>query len=95
MLVIAGLIGYYIGVNRVNFEWKNYSPKISVVDKEPPAGLTTVDLAPFWTVWSKLQSGYYDKTKIDPQKMLDGAISGMVQSLGDPYTMYLPPVAVS
>lgn len=92
MLVIAGLIGYYIGVNKVNFEWKNYSPRISVINKEPPSGLTTVDLTQFWNVWEKIQTGYYDKTKVDPQKMLDGAISGMVQSLGDPYTMYLPPV---
>jgi carboxyl-terminal processing protease len=51
-----------------------------------------IDFNPFWTVWQKLEENYYDKTKLDQQKMLNGAISGMVQALGDPFTMYLPPV---
>lgn len=93
IVLIASLIGYYFGVNKVNFEWKNYNPEISVVNKEPPTGVAAaVDFSPFWTVWTKIQTTYYDKSKIDQQKMLDGAISGMVQSLGDPYTLYLPPV---
>lgn len=91
--LIAALLGYYVGVNKVNFEWNNYSPKISVVSKEPPVGLTSVDFSQFWAVWNRVQVDYYDKTKLNPQKMLDGAIAGMVQSLEDPFTMYLPPVA--
>ena len=35
--------------------------------------------------------GYVDKTLIDSQKMVYGAISGMVSALGDPYTVFLPP----
>jgi carboxyl-terminal processing protease len=65
---------------------------LNVVNKEPPSGLITVDFNPFWIVWQKLAEGYYDKTKLDQQKMLNGAISGMVNALGDPFTMYLPPV---
>ncbi|MEX2007468.1 MAG: S41 family peptidase [Candidatus Levyibacteriota bacterium] len=91
IILISLLVGYYLGVTRVNFAWKNYVPQISVVNKEPPAGITTVDFSKFWTVWSKIQTTYYDKAKIDPQKMLDGAISGMIGSLNDPYTLYLPP----
>ncbi|MEX2012790.1 MAG: S41 family peptidase [Candidatus Levyibacteriota bacterium] len=85
------LVGYYFGVTKVSFEWKNYTPHIAAVNKEPPAGITTVDFAKFWTVWEKIQTTYYDKTKLDGQKMLNGAISGMIQSLNDPYTLYLPP----
>ncbi len=92
VILISVLVGYYFGVNKVSFDWKNYKPQISVINKEPPAGITTVDLSPFWTVWTKIQTNYYDRTKIDPQKMLDGAISGMIGSLTDPYTLYLPPV---
>jgi carboxyl-terminal processing protease len=88
---IAFAGGYFFGVNKVNVEWKNYKPLLSVVSKEPPAGLTNVDFTPFWNVWQKLYVGYYDKTKLDPQEMLNGAISGMVQSVGDPFTVYLPP----
>lgn len=92
LILISLFAGYYFGVNKVAVDWKNYAPKLSVVNKEPPVGETTVDFSQFWTVWSKLQTTYYDKTKLDPQNMLNGAITGMVQSLGDPFTMYLPPV---
>lgn len=88
---IFSLLGYYVGVSKVNFEWKNYKPQISIINREPPSSLTTVDLAPFWTVWQKLENSYYDKKVLDPKKLLEGAISGMVESLEDPYTVYLPP----
>ncbi len=91
LILISLLVGYYFGVNKVNFDWKHYTPQISIVNKEPPTGIAIVDFSQFWTVWRRIQTGYYDKTKIDSQKMLDGAISGMIGSLNDPYTLYLPP----
>lgn len=92
IIIIAVLVGYYVGVTKVNYSWKNYHPVVNVTSKEPPPGVTNLDLTMFWTVLQKIQNGYYDKTKIDSQKLLNGAISGMVGSLDDPYTMYLPPV---
>lgn len=90
-LFIAGLIGYGIGVTKVSIQWKNYNPRVEVVNKEPPPSLMTADFAPFWVVLSKIENNYYDKKAIDPQKLINGAISGMVNSLDDPYTVYLPP----
>lgn len=92
LILISGLVGYYVGVNKVNLEWKGYKPQINVEGKAPPPEVSNVDFARFWTVWQKLEGSYYDKTKLDADKMLDGAISGMVSSLGDPFTVYLPPV---
>lgn len=91
LLVISFFIGYYFGVTKVRVDWQNYTPKVQVSSKEPPAQVTSVDFAQFWIVWEKLLASYYDKTKLDPQKMLNGAIEGMVSSLGDPFTIYLPP----
>lgn len=91
LLLIAFFVGYYFGVTKIAFDWKNYKPQIQAVSKEPPAELVTVDFSSFWNVWQRLASSYYDKSKLDPQKMLNGAISGMVESLGDPFTVYLPP----
>lgn len=91
LLMIAGLIGYYFGVSNVSISWKNYKPSIAVVNKEAPAQFSSVDFSNFWDIWQKLEANYYDKTKLDPAKMLSGAIEGMTQSLGDPYTLYLPP----
>jgi len=91
LLIIAGLIGYYFGINNVKVSWENYRPSLSVINKEAPAGLNSVDFSTFWNVWQKIEANYYDKTKLDPIKMLSGAITGMTQSLGDPYTIFLPP----
>lgn len=91
LMLVAGLVGYYIGVSKVTFEWSHYKPQISVINKEPPSSLQEVNFAPFWTVWQKLEESYYDKSAINPQKLLNGAISGMVAGLDDPYTVFLPP----
>jgi carboxyl-terminal processing protease len=92
LLIISGLIGYYFGTHNVKVSWQKYQPSLVVVSKEAPVTLSNVDFSTFWNVWQKLETDYYDKTKLDAVKMLNGAIEGMVQSVGDPYTMYLPPV---
>lgn len=91
LMVISGIVGYYIGTAKVDFAWKNYTPQVNISNKQPPPELQTVDFEKFWTVWQKIQNSYYDKTALDSQKMLNGAISGMVEALEDPYTVYLPP----
>lgn len=89
---VSGFLGYQLGINKVSFDWQNYKPTVNIINKEPPVSISNVDFTNFWAVWQKLQSDYYDKTKLDSQKILNGAISGMVQSLDDPYTIFLPPV---
>lgn len=91
LILITFFVGYYFGVTKISFDWKNYKPQIRAISKEPPAEITTVDFSQFWNVWQRLQQNYYDKSKLDSQKMLNGAIEGLVQSLGDPFTIYLPP----
>lgn len=91
IVTISVLVGYYFGASKVKVDWQNYKPRLEVSSKEPPPSLRTVDFTLFWAVLKKLEDNYYDKTLLNPQKLVNGAISGMVQSLGDPYTMYLPP----
>ena len=50
-----------------------------------------VDFSLFWDAWVRIQDKYVDKQKLDYQKMVYGAISGMVNSLKDPYTVFFPP----
>ena len=50
-----------------------------------------IDFSLFWEAWQVLQEKFVDKGKFDIQKMIYGAISGMVKSLEDPYTIFLPP----
>jgi carboxyl-terminal processing protease len=46
---------------------------------------------PFWEAWN-LVNQYYVEQPVDEEKMMQGAIRGMLDSLGDPHTSYLDPV---
>ncbi len=50
-----------------------------------------VDLSLFWQVWDMLERLYIDQKKIDYTQMTYGAIRGVVESLKDPYTIYMDP----
>lgn len=52
---------------------------------------TPVDMSLFWSVWDQLSHKYIDQKKLDSEKMLYGAIKGMVSALEDPYTYFLTP----
>lgn len=45
---------------------------------------------PFWEVWDMVQERYYEQP-VDQAAMIEGAISGMLETLGDQHTRYLPP----
>jgi len=63
----------------------------NVINKETfkPAD---VDFSLFWQAWNTVHEKYVDQDKLDTQKMIYGAIQGMVNSIGDPYTAFLEPV---
>lgn len=50
-----------------------------------------LNLSMMWRVKDRLASTFLEKDKMKDGDMVQGAIAGMVQSLGDPYTVYLPP----
>src|SRR3989344_5509590 len=50
-----------------------------------------IDFSLFWKVYSDLQEKYVDSSKLEPEKVLYGAIGGMVNSIGDPYTTFFEP----
>jgi carboxyl-terminal processing protease len=45
----------------------------------------------FWEVWNLVESEFYHRDPIDQQRMIRGAIKGMLDSLGDQYTVYQEP----
>ena len=50
-----------------------------------------IDLGLFWKVWDKLEEKYVNLDSVDEEQMVYGAIRGMVESLGDSYTVYMTP----
>jgi len=45
----------------------------------------------FWKVWDTLLDKYVDKDKLDDKTMFYGALKGLVESTGDPYTVFMEP----
>lgn len=90
LVIFSGYVGYLYGTHKVQLAWSGFSPIVSVNSDLPPeAG--TLDMSLFYTVLGQLNREYYDKSKINSQKIVYGAISGALQSLGDPYTSFFPP----
>lgn len=49
------------------------------------------DLSLFWTVWAELEGNYYNEAALNSETMVYGAVKGMVDSLDDPYTVFMTP----
>lgn len=58
----------------------------SVPDSDHP------DMVMFWDVWDQLNDNFYYEMPSSDER-LHGAIKGMVESLDDPYTVFMPPDA--
>ena len=88
-LVIAIFLSFGLGFYFGGF-WKQTAPILGVNNQElgKPEG---VDFSLFWDAWRVLEDKYVEPQDLDYQKMIYGAISGMVKSLEDPYTVFMPP----
>ncbi|MDX1689249.1 MAG: S41 family peptidase [Candidatus Promineifilaceae bacterium] len=82
-IIFAG--GYWMG--RTGWPLIQLGVATSTV---PPEARET--FAPFWEVWNLVDDRYYDQP-VDPVAMTEGAIRGMLDTLDDPNTRYLPPAA--
>ena len=59
------------------------TPKTTTAD-------TTELFKPFWQAWDLVHENYVDQP-VDEELMMQGAIRGMLESLGDPHTTYMDP----
>lgn len=87
-LILAFGVGMYTGVS------ERVSSMVSAqsLSSVQPAG---VDFARFWQAWSLLNKNFVEthssSTAPTEQDKLYGAIKGLTESYGDPYTVFLPP----
>src|SRR3989338_3261982 len=98
---IMGAALLVIAATFVSGTWFGYSsrPEIEritgVLHKEIPSDIKNaneIDFEPFWKAWRLVESKHVGEEDINREKLVWGAIQGMVASLGDPYTVFLPPV---
>lgn len=81
LVLLAGFGGFWWGERKA----KKIPLQLNIVEPKE------VDLSLFWDVWQRLEGDYLDKSALDQEKMVYGAIKGITQSLGDPYTVFLEP----
>ena len=87
--ILTFIVGWQLGQRDFQFRIADMRPQVTFNNETPPS--QNVDFKLFWQVWDLVSSEYVDKNAVDPQKMFYGAIQGMVASMGDPYTVFLPP----
>jgi len=82
------LVGFYFGgankseINKIT----------SLKNKESRLVVEKVDFSPFWKAWNVINQKYVSSGKeITSQEKVWGAIQGLAFSLGDPYTVFMPP----
>lgn len=88
ILLLTGVsyfAGFLHGHRNVVFEEK-LKPKIISTELAKPS---EVDFSLFWNVWNRIEDQYVGN--LDPQKAVYGAISGLVESLKDPFSLFLNP----
>jgi carboxyl-terminal processing protease len=65
-------------------------PQGTPVAGQPTPTDTDTLFAPFWETWTIVHDQYVDQP-VDDEALMRGAISGMLQALGDPHTSYMTP----
>jgi carboxyl-terminal processing protease len=52
----------------------------------------SVDLSLYWDVWDEIEANYINEADVkDDENLVYGSIAGLVDSLGDPYTLFMTP----
>jgi len=88
-VLISG-VSYKIGVTVGEKKASSASTVRILRNTDVPSSIS-VDFSLFWDVWQRINLYWIDASKIDTQKLVWGAITGMVNALDDPYTIFLPP----
>lgn len=93
-LVLLGL-GFWAGIGYAHYRSERSADAIirQVVNRDQSEnGITeAIDFGLFWQVWDRLHERYVDPADLDSQKLVYGAINGMVDAVGDPYTVFFEP----
>ncbi len=95
IVIVAGAFffaGYQVGQTRRDTTGEVAGgAKVSGKDRAVPSYLNKdVDFSLFWDVWNRLKRDYITKDTPDTQ-LFYGALAGIVNSLGDPYTVFFNP----
>src|SRR3989344_5203871 len=85
--------GFYAGIRYQQFRQPEITGPATEIVNRANGQPQTVDFSLFWEVLERLEKRYvYQEKLIDKRELVYGAIEGMVNAMGDPYTVFLKPV---
>ncbi len=89
ILVLAGgfLGGILFDKSRKAFNVDELRQLINLETNKPG----TVDFKLFWEAWNLIHEKYVDKDKLNTQNLVYGAVEGMINAAGDPFTNFVKP----
>ncbi|OGN05563.1 MAG: hypothetical protein A2831_03395 [Candidatus Yanofskybacteria bacterium RIFCSPHIGHO2_01_FULL_44_17] len=85
MLAVGFTGGFYYRDYRVP------EPVLSNLINREASQPNGVDFSLFWNVWELLHDRYVERNTLNTQELVYGAINGMVNAAGDPYTVFFKP----
>ncbi|MEI8123696.1 MAG: S41 family peptidase [bacterium] len=90
LVLVAFISGMYFGKQNTKNSISNDPTVLNSTST-----LSNIDMAPFWSVWKKLDEKFVithkDAKQTTDQDKLWGAIQGLTASYGDAYTVFMPP----
>jgi carboxyl-terminal processing protease len=88
LIIFVFMLGWNAGVNHT-YQKQGITSETAITNAH--GNVEKINMQLFWDAWNILSSNYVDPHALDTQKMLYGAIKGMVFSVGDPYTGFMTP----
>lgn len=90
IVALAIFSAFFLGIY-VNERNRPEIEKVSGLLNKDTQVATEADFSPFWKVWNIINEKYPKIDKTADQKKVYGAISGLVNSLDDPYSIFFDP----
>lgn len=93
-IIVVSLISFGFGLLYASFASEDRNTVLERFSSYPDQSEkhSEQDLTTFWEVWDLINTKYVTSEMPSDEEKMYGAISGLVRSLDDPYSLFLPPV---
>ncbi len=94
--VFALLLGWQLGVRYATTRYDDVQRRLEdmLIGRSQSGTMVMnpkedVNIELLWTTWRLLMHNYLRPEELNTQEMVEGAVSGMVDAVGDPYTLFM------
>ena len=88
VIIVSLILGFFGGIEFQKIQEPSGGGLRELINRDSGRP-ESVDFSLFWDAWNLVNERYVDRSKLDTQEMVFGAIEGMVESIGDPFTVFL------